>query len=106
LIGLETNWIRPELERGLEADQCYVFDPAKLAVVHELLARRENDVAAYPNPDLAVEVDLSSPQADRPGIYAALQVPELWRFDGEIVSIEQLGSDGRYVDTPAGADGC
>ena len=95
----ETTWIRPELERGLEADQCYVFDPAKLAVVNELLARRENDVAAYPNPDLAVEVDLSRPQADRPGIYAALQVPELWRFDGEIVSIEQLGSDGRYVDT-------
>ena len=26
----ETTWIRPELERGLEADQCYVFDPAKL----------------------------------------------------------------------------
>ena len=73
----ETTWIRPELERGLEADQCYVFDPAKLAVVNELLARRENDVAAYPNPDLAVEVDLSRLQADRPGIYAALQVPEL-----------------------------
>ena len=67
----------PEVERGIEADQCYVFDPAKIAAVTDALARDVNDVAEYPNPDLAVEVDLSTPQADRPGIYAALQVPEL-----------------------------
>ena len=97
----KTTWIRPQLERGLEADQCYVFVPAKLEVVRELLARRENDVAGYPNPDLAVEVDISRPQVDRPAIYAALEVSEIWRFDGEVVSIEQLGSEGRYVDTGA-----
>ena len=67
----ETTWIRPEIERGLEADRCYLFDPAKLAVVRDLLRRVENDVALYPNPDLAVEIDISRPQADRPGIYAA-----------------------------------
>ena len=94
-----STWIRPEVKRGLEADQCYVFDPAKLEVVNELLARKVNDIAGYPNPDLAVEVDISRPQVDRLGIYAALQVPELWRFDGELVSIEQLGLDGQYVDT-------
>ena len=51
-----------------------------MKVVVELLARNENEVAAYPNPDLAVEVDISRPQADRPAIYAALQVPEVWTF--------------------------
>jgi len=66
--------------------------------VKELLARKENDIAGYPNPDLAVEVDISRPQADRPGIYAALQVPELWTFDGEIMSIAQL-SGGHYIAT-------
>lgn len=95
----ETTWIRPEIERGLEADQCYVFDVGKLAVVGELLYRNENDVAGYPNPDLAVEVDISRPQTDRPAIYAALQVPELWTFDGEIVTIQHLGTDGAYIDT-------
>jgi Uma2 family endonuclease len=102
----KTTWIRPEIRRGIEADQCYMFDPAKLAVVRELLDRKENDVAAYPNPDLAVEIDISRPQADRPGAhdrragtYAALQVPELWTFDGERVTIQQLGEDGRYIDT-------
>ncbi len=94
----KTTWIRPEIERGLEADQSYMFDPAKLAVVRELLGRKENDVAEYPNPDLAVEVDISRPQVDRPAIYAVLQVPELWTFDGQTVTIWQLG-DGVYRDT-------
>ncbi|MGA2701479.1 MAG: Uma2 family endonuclease [Isosphaeraceae bacterium] len=101
----ETTWIRPEIERGLEADQCYVFDAGKLAVVDELLCRNENDVAGYPNPDLAVEVDISRPQTDRPAIYAALEVPELWTFDSERVTIAQLSGgtplagSGHYVDT-------
>jgi Uma2 family endonuclease len=94
----ETTWIRPEVERGLEADQCYIFDPAKLALVRDLLARRDNNIAGYPNPDLAVEVDLSTPQADRPSIYAALKVPELWVFDGETVNIQHLSVDGNYFD--------
>jgi len=95
----ETTWIRPAIERGLEADQCYVFEPDKIAVVRDLRRRVVNDVADYPNPDLAVEVDISQPQADRAAIYAALEVPELWTFDGKIVTMAQLGSDGRYVDT-------
>jgi len=94
----ETTWIRPGLERGLEADQCYVFEPAKMAVVRDLRRRQVNDVSGYPNPDLAVEVDISPPQADRAAIYAALDVPELWTFDGETVRIAQLGVGGQYVD--------
>ena len=96
-----TTWIRPELGRGLEADQCYVFDAQKLATVRELLARKVNNVGPYSNPDLAAEVDLSRPQVDRSSIYAALQVPELWVFDGEIVVIQHLSSDGKYVDIGA-----
>jgi len=34
---------------------------------------------------------------DRPGIYAALQVAEVWRFDGKALVIEQLGPDGKYL---------
>jgi hypothetical protein len=46
---------------------------------------------------LAVEVDLSPSKIDRPGIYRALQEPEVWRLDAGTVSIEQLGADGKYV---------
>jgi hypothetical protein len=95
---IETTWIRPEIERGLEADQCYLFDRDKLMAIQQLLASKVNDVAAWPNPDLAAEVDLSEPQADRPAMYAALRVPEVWIFDGETVVPKQLGEDGKYVD--------
>jgi len=106
LEGLgETTWKRPEIERGLEADQCYFVAPDKIAIVNAALARKSNDVADYPNPDMAIEVDVSPSQVDRPGIYAALGVQEVWQFDGETVSIHWLDSgprqdagEGRYFD--------
>jgi len=55
-----------------------------------------NDVAAYPNPDLAIEVDISAPQADRAAIYAAMGVAEVWTFDGQTLTIERLDEHGRY----------
>ncbi len=82
--------------RGLEADQCYYFAPEKIEMDAQARARKSDDIADYPNPDLAIEVDLSPSQIDRPSIYATLQVPEIWRFDGANVVIEQLGPDGSY----------
>ncbi len=92
----ETTWIRPEIERGIEADKCYYLDPAKIAAALAAISRRVNDVAAYPNPDLAIEIDISVPKADRASIYAALGVAELWIFDGETLTIERLDEQGHY----------
>jgi Uma2 family endonuclease len=93
----ETTWKRPRADRGIEADQCCIFDPEKLAAVNRARANSSNDVADYPDPDLAVEIDISPSLVDRPSIYAALNVGEVWRFDGNLVVIEQLGPDGKYV---------
>jgi hypothetical protein len=90
----ETTWKRPGLRRGLEADQSYYFDPDKLAAVARL--RRSKDVTAYPNPDLDIEVDVSQPKVDRPGIYAALKVAEIWRFGNDQIIIERLTPQGTY----------
>jgi Uma2 family endonuclease len=92
-----TTWKRSELSRGIEADLCYYFDLAKLEACEASDAQDSNDVADYPNPDLAVEIDLSPSKIDRPGIYHALQVSEVWRFSAGTVSIEQLGVDGSYI---------
>ena len=56
----------------------------------------QNDAQDYPNPDLAIEVDLSPPKVDREGIYAALQVAELWTFDGTDLTISRLDENGQY----------
>jgi Uma2 family endonuclease len=94
----QTTWKRPEVRRGLEADECYYFNPDKIAAATEARARRSREVADYPNPDLGIEVDISPSRIDRPGIYSALQVAEVWRFEGESerVVIERLDEDGSY----------
>ena len=35
---------------------------------------------------------------DKIGIYAALGVPELWRWDGRRVHVYRLQDDGTYLD--------
>ena len=91
-----TTWIRPEVSRGLESDESYFFRAEKLAAIAESWARKARDIADYPNPDLGIEVNESPSKIDRPGIYAALRVSEVWRFDGERVIIDWLTEDGSY----------
>jgi len=55
-----------------------------------------NSLKGFPGPDLAVEIDISPSEVDRPGIYAALRVVEVWRFDGSQAVIERLTPEGRY----------
>jgi Uma2 family endonuclease len=93
----ETTWKRADVARGLEADHCYYFREDKLAADAEARARKSNDVADYPNPDLAIEIDITASEVDRPAIYAALRVEEIWRFDGESVVIEHLGPESAYI---------
>ncbi len=96
----ETTWKRREIARGLEADQCYFFQAEKLEIDRDAVKRRSKDIVDYPNPDLAVEIDLSPSEIDRQAIYVELRVSELWRFDGETVVIEVL-ENGRYVAAAA-----
>jgi len=93
----ETTWDTAESERGLQADLSYYFDAEKLRVARDAFARKSNDPADFPNPDLAIEIDLSPPKVDRPSIYAALGVVEVWQFDGEVLVIEHLQADGSYA---------
>src|SRR5260370_3628760 len=59
--------------------------------------RGRKDISLCPSPDLAIEVDLSRPQVDRAGIYAALGVAEVWRYDRKQFVIERLTPEGKYV---------
>jgi Uma2 family endonuclease len=91
----ETTWKRPQLMRGIESDLCYYFQPEKLAMYAQV--RGLKDISLCPNPDMAIEVDISRPAVDRQGIYAALRIAEVWRFDGERFVIERLTPNGQYI---------
>ncbi len=82
---------REDLTKGLEPDQCYYIQ-------NELMVRgiEQIDLTKLPPPDLAVEIDITSSSLDRFSIYAALKVPEIWRYDGQMLVIYGLVG-GEYI---------
>ena len=91
-----TTWRRRPRDRGLEADECYY-----LANSARVIGKTVIDLDVDPPPDLAIEVEISRSALDRLGIYAALGVPEVWRYDGETLRIETLQADRTYAEVEA-----
>jgi Uma2 family endonuclease len=90
---------REDLDRGLEPDNCYYVE-------HEAQMRQktELDLTIDPPPDLAVEVEVSTPAIRKMPLYAAFGVPEVWRFDGQTLQVFRLGPAGQYE--PRAGSGC
>jgi Uma2 family endonuclease len=89
------TWSRKDLAKGVEADECYYIQNE--AVIR---GRMDIDLTIDPPPDLAVEIDITSPSMPRLPIYSALGVPEVWRFDGEkMVMLYRV--DGKYKEVAA-----
>lgn len=76
---------REDLARGLEPDQCYYIQNER--VVREI---DQIDLNQYPPPDLVIEIDITSSSINRLDLYAALGVPQVWRYDGSTIRIYQL----------------
>jgi Uma2 family endonuclease len=76
---------------GLEPDQCFWIKHEKT-----MRGKKKWNAKIDPPPDLAIEIDIASSWLDRLAIYAALQVPEIWRYDGESLKVLILGSNGKY----------
>ena len=72
-----TTFRQKTLQKGLEPDECYYV--ANEAAVR---GKRRFDLRRDPPPDLVVEIDITHRAIDREKIYAAMGVPEIWRFDG------------------------
>lgn len=87
---------RPELDRGLEPDECYW-------IAHERDVRNPDtgDPSRDPPPDLVIEIEVSRSALNRMGIYAAMDAPEVWRFDGETFHIHLLQGDRTYQEAEA-----
>ncbi len=52
------------------------------------------DLSQFPPPDLAVDIDITSSSLDRFSIYADLGIPEIWRYDGQALTIYGLQNGG------------
>lgn len=94
-IGIEglgsTTFCREEFQVGLEPDACYYIAHAANVIGKDTL-----DLGIDPPPDLVIEVDISPPGVAKLPIYAAVRVPEVWRYDGQHLAPMRLRR-GHYV---------
>jgi Uma2 family endonuclease len=97
--GGSRTFRRSDVRRGLEPDECYWIQNEKA-----VRGKREISLEVDPPPDLFIEIDISSRSLDRMEICARLEIPEVWRFDGEALRIHVLGPDGLYLESPT--SGC
>ena len=82
---------RETLERGTEPDCAYYIQN------QPDVAGRQVDFEQDPPPDLVVEVDITHTDIDKNRLYAAMGVPEFWRYNGEVWRIYQL-ENGEYQE--------
>ena len=87
----QTTFRRREVDGGVEGDETFY-----LANEARVRANEAIDLEFDPPPDLAIEVEITRPVADRLAIYAGLGVPEVWICDGQSLRFLRLGPDGTY----------
>jgi len=91
IIGVgSATWSRKDIKKGLEPDECYYIKSFSQVFGKQI------DLSRDPPPDLALEIDISRSSLSRQAIYAALGVPELWRFGDEHLQFFALQPNGKY----------
>jgi len=75
-----TTFRKRAKQRGLEPDECYVLGPMVRGV-----------------PDIAIEVVFSHGAIDKLEVYRGLDVPEVWVWEGGVLTIWQLAADGYHM---------
>jgi Uma2 family endonuclease len=82
--------------KGAEPDSCYYIQNEPL-----VRSKQEIDLDNDPPPDLVLEIDITSGSLDKRPIYAAVGVPELWRYDGkklEVFVLQPSSQDYQQVN--------
>ncbi len=94
VIGAGTTTLSSENTlSGAEGDDCYYFDH-----LTEVGEKDRLDLTVDPPPDILVEVDITNPSTNKFPIYATLRIPEIWHFDGTVVTFYQL-QEMEYLST-------
>jgi Uma2 family endonuclease len=88
-----TTFRREDLERGFEPDSCFYVQNEE-----QVRGKDRIDLAVDPPPDLVIEIDITSASFSKLPIYAQIGVPEVWRYDGERMTILVL-EHSDYAET-------
>lgn len=83
-------------DKGHEPDACFYVQTAAL-IGNKIQLDFETD----PPPDIVVEIDVHHDSRSRFPVYAALGVPEIWRYDGQAMTIYHLSEEAdreQYIE--------
>src|SRR5215208_4704550 len=84
-----TTLRRKKLEIGAEPEESFYIQNAARVVGH-----LETNPEVDPPPDLVIEIDTTNESLHKFKIYAALGVPEIWRYDGRQAHFYTLAGEG------------
>lgn len=87
-----TTFKRSDLHRGFEADESYYIQHAS-----NVRGISEIDLSMHPPPDLVLEIDMTRSSIPKKALFAAMKIPEVWRYDGQSLWMGSLYRDG-YQD--------
>ncbi len=80
-----TTFKRKDLQKAFEADESYYVTHAE-----QIRPKEEVDLSVDPPPDLVIEIEITSSAIEKLKLFAAMEVPEVWRHDGESLSMFRL----------------
>ncbi len=86
---------RDDLKRGSEPDSSYYIQNERL-----VRDREQIDLESDPPPDLVLEVEYSRSKIDKLSLYAAMGIPEFWRYNGSVLRVYKLEA-GQYIESSA-----
>jgi len=83
------------VHRGVQPDEAYY-------IAHELAVRGKltYNPAIDPPPDLILEVDVTNSSIQRMPSFALLRIPEVWRYEKQILHFFHLTASGVYQQRP------
>lgn len=87
-----TTLRKEEKAKGTEPDDCFY-----ITNVDQVIGQIISDQTPDPPPDLAIEIDISHRSESKFPVYAALGVPEIWRYNRDRVHFYRLAGD-QYVE--------
>lgn len=77
-----TTFKRQEIERGFEADASFYIQSEE-----RIRGQREVDLSVDPPPDLVLEMEMSRSALNKLALFASMEIPEVWRCNGQRVTI-------------------
>ena len=87
-----TTFRRSDLLRGFEADESYYIGHAA-----DIRGKEQIDLSIDPPPDLVVEIEMTRSAVDKQSLFAAMGIPEVWRYNGLHLSFWRRQADS-YIE--------